>query len=110
MATGRPNLNNREYQELGEFLTKYEDIFAGDSADYGRKNKVYHRIGTGDARPISQQPRSLPLAKQADVKQIRAITVWVGAGRNAVALRTELLNDPDIEPILQELEAGQPPE
>jgi hypothetical protein len=41
MATARPNLNNRKFQELGELLTKYEDIFAGDSEDYGRTNKVY---------------------------------------------------------------------
>jgi hypothetical protein len=40
MATARPNLNNREFQELEELLTKYKDIFAGDSEDYWRTNKV----------------------------------------------------------------------
>jgi hypothetical protein len=29
--------------------------------------KVYHRMDTGDARPIRQPPRRLPLAKQAQV-------------------------------------------
>jgi hypothetical protein len=33
MATARPNINNREFQELGELLTKYEHICAGDSED-----------------------------------------------------------------------------
>jgi hypothetical protein len=70
MATAGTNLNNREFQELGELLTKYEDIFAGDSEDYGRTNKVYHQIDTGDARSIRQQPRRVPLAKQADVSHM----------------------------------------
>jgi hypothetical protein len=33
-------------------------------------SKVYHRIDTGDARPIRQPPRRLPLAKQAEVNGI----------------------------------------
>jgi hypothetical protein len=28
---------------------------------------VYHRIDTGDARPIRQTPRRLPVVKQAEV-------------------------------------------
>jgi hypothetical protein len=35
MATARPNLNNRQFRELEELLTEYEDIFARDSEDYG---------------------------------------------------------------------------
>jgi hypothetical protein len=46
----------------------------------------------------------------AYVKQIRAIAVVAGAGWDPVALRTEQLNDPDIGPILQEIETGQRPE
>jgi hypothetical protein len=54
---------------LEELLTKYEGIFAGDNEDYGRTNKVDHRIHTGDARPIPQPPRRIPLAKQAEEKR-----------------------------------------
>jgi hypothetical protein len=46
----------------------------------------------------------------AYVKQIRAIAVVAAAGWDPVALRTDQLNDPDIGPILQEVETRQRPE
>jgi hypothetical protein len=63
----RPHLTNGEFQELEEHPTEYKDIFAGDNEDCGRASKVYHRIDTGDARPIRQPSRRIPLAKQAEV-------------------------------------------
>jgi hypothetical protein len=69
-AAAKPHLTNGEFQELNELLTEYEDIFARDDENYGRTNKVYHRIDTGDARPIRQPPRRIPLAKQAEVKEM----------------------------------------
>jgi hypothetical protein len=65
----RPHLGGREFQELEE-LPQYEDIFAVDSEDHGRSNKVNHRIDMGDAQPIRQPPRRLPLAKQAEVSKM----------------------------------------
>jgi hypothetical protein len=44
---------------------------------------------------------------RAEIKQIRAITTVAAAGWDPTALRTEQLDDPDIGPILQELETGQ---
>jgi hypothetical protein len=52
---------------LEELLTEYEDIISGDNEDYGRTNKVDRRIDMGDARPIRQPPRRIPLAKQEEV-------------------------------------------
>jgi hypothetical protein len=52
ITAAKPHLTNGEFQELNELLTEYEDIFAGDDEGYGRTNKVYHRIVTGDARQI----------------------------------------------------------
>jgi hypothetical protein len=69
IATAKPHLTSRELRELEE-LSEYEDIFAGDNEDYGRTNKVYHRIDTGDTRPIRHPPRRLPLAKQAEVNEM----------------------------------------
>jgi hypothetical protein len=66
----RPHLSNRELQELEELLTEYEDIFAVDSDDHGQTNKMYHQTDTGDAQPIRQPPRRLPLAKQAEVSEM----------------------------------------
>jgi hypothetical protein len=70
IAAAKPHLTNGEFQELNELLTEYEDILARYDEDYGRTNKVYHRIDTGDARPIRQPPRRIPLAKQAEVKEM----------------------------------------
>jgi hypothetical protein len=70
ITVARPHLTNEEFRVLEELLTEYEDIFAGDNEDYGKTNKVYHHIDTGDARPIRQPPRRIPLAKQTEVKEI----------------------------------------
>jgi hypothetical protein len=70
ITAARPHLTNGEFQELEELLTEYDDIFPGDNEDYGRNNKVYHCIDTGDARTIRQPPRRIPLAKQAEVKEM----------------------------------------
>jgi hypothetical protein len=66
----KPHLTKEEFHELGELLTEYQDIYAGNNEDYSRTNKVYHCIDTGDARPIRQHPRRLPLAKQAEVSEM----------------------------------------
>jgi hypothetical protein len=55
---------------LIELLTEYDDIFARDDEDYGRTNKEYHRIDKGDTRQIRQPPMRMPLAKQAEVKEM----------------------------------------
>jgi hypothetical protein len=55
---------------LEDLLTEYEGIFAMDSEDHGQTNKVYHHIDMGDARPIRQPQRRLPLAKQAEVSEM----------------------------------------
>jgi hypothetical protein len=60
----RPHLSNGEFQELEV------DIFAVDSKDYGKNNKMYRRIETGDVRPIRQPPRRMTLAKQEEIIQI----------------------------------------
>jgi hypothetical protein len=55
---------------LEELLNEYEDIFAGADEDYGRTQKVYHVIDTGDTRPIRQPLKRVPRAKQAEVKEM----------------------------------------
>jgi hypothetical protein len=66
----RPHLSNGEFRELEELLAEYKDTFAVDNEDHRRTNKVYHRIDTGDERPIRQPPRRLPLANQAEVSEM----------------------------------------
>jgi hypothetical protein len=69
-TAAKSHLNTREFQELEELVAEYANIFARDNEDYGRTNKVYHRIDKGDARPIRQPPRRVPLANQAEVKEM----------------------------------------
>ncbi|XP_023721645.1 uncharacterized protein LOC111872215 [Cryptotermes secundus] len=69
-TAAKPHLNTREFQELEDLMSEFADIFAQGNEDYGRTNRVYHRIDTGDARPIRQPPRRVPLAKQAEVKEM----------------------------------------
>jgi hypothetical protein len=45
----------------------------------------------------------------AEVKQVRAIAAVAADGWDPVALRREQLEDPDVGPILQEVETGQRP-
>jgi hypothetical protein len=70
IEAARSNLSDGEFQELEDLTTEYEDIFTTGSEDYGRTDRVDHRIGTGDARPIRQPQRRIPLAKQAEVSGI----------------------------------------
>ena len=56
-------------QELLKFLQKYAGVFATSSTDLGRTGIVKHRIDTGDARPIRQRPRRLPLKQREEEKQ-----------------------------------------
>jgi hypothetical protein len=55
IAGAGPNLSATETLAL-------EDVFETKRGDHGRTEKVYHRIDTGEARPIRQPPRRLPLA------------------------------------------------
>jgi hypothetical protein len=70
IVAARHNLGVGEIRELEGLIAAYEDVFATQSGDYGRTNRVYHRIDTGEARPIRQPPRRLPLAKRTDATEM----------------------------------------
>jgi hypothetical protein len=70
MVGAKPNLSIREAQALEELLADYQDVFETGSGERGRTEKVYHRIDAGDARPIRQPPRRLPLAKQSLINDL----------------------------------------
>jgi hypothetical protein len=76
----RPHISNGEFQEFEELLAEYEDIFAVDSRDHGRSNRVYHRIDTGYTRPIRE-----PLAIQAEVTRCSTTCDAAGLSRNQTA-------------------------
>ena len=50
-------------EELAAMLTEYQDVFSKGPEEMGCTDLVKHQIDTGEARPIRQPPRRLPIAK-----------------------------------------------
>jgi hypothetical protein len=67
ISDAKPNLYAIETKALEGLIVKIRDVFAKNSDDFGRTDRVCHWIDTGDVRTISQPPPRLPLAKQAEV-------------------------------------------
>ena len=58
------NLTPDQQIEAAALLHKHLDVFARSKADMGRTDIVLHKVETGNARPIKQQPRRVPLHKR----------------------------------------------
>ena len=58
------HLSPEETPKLAEFLSKNEDVFARSADDLGRTSLVQHTIDTGNARPVKQPPRRVPVHKK----------------------------------------------
>lgn len=63
-------LHGNEKLKAEKLLGKYASIFANEGNNTGRTGILKHRINTGDAKPIRQAPRRVPLAKREDAKKI----------------------------------------
>ena len=48
--------------QVHSFLQKHEEVFSKDEYDLGHTHLVEHTIDTGDAKPIKQPPRQVPIA------------------------------------------------
>ena len=57
--------------QLLQLLLEFGDIFAEDGG-LGRTNRIQHNIDTGDAHPIRQPVRRLPLNQRVEVKDLLA--------------------------------------
>ena len=62
-------LTQANRNQLAEFLHQNADAFARSSDDLGHVTTVKHRIHTGDAAPIKQAPRRIPLHKKQIVQE-----------------------------------------
>ena len=56
------NLTAGESVKVADLLNKYQDCFSKDEWDLGLTHLVEHDIKTGDAAPVKQPPRRVPLA------------------------------------------------
>ena len=59
-------LEPEQQRKLGSLLREFQHSFAASSNDLGKTNLVEHKINTGNARPIKQPPRRLPMHKRAE--------------------------------------------
>ena len=57
---GRGRLNVNQSKDLFQLLDEYSDIFAKNSADFGKTTILKHNIDTGDEPPVKQRPRRFP--------------------------------------------------
>ncbi len=62
-------LNEAVAARLEKLLRKHAEVFATSDMDLGRIEVVQHDINTGDAKPIRQPPRRLPMSQQAECEK-----------------------------------------
>ena len=63
------NLSKEQQELVRDLLQKHIKVFAKSKTDLGKTNIVSHKINTGDARPIKQQPRRIPLHKKEAARE-----------------------------------------
>lgn len=64
------DVTQEEAKQVRDCIARYQDIFETATNSRGRTNIVQHKIDTGDAKPIRQAPRRLPIAKRGEAAQI----------------------------------------
>lgn len=57
-----PGYSQIEKQSIADLLVSHSSTFSKDDTDLGRTNLIEFSIDTGDAKPIKQPPRRVPLA------------------------------------------------
>lgn len=57
-----------ERGELATLLEEFQDVFSKDEYDLGFTHLAEHSIETGDARPVKQPPRKVPIAMAGEEK------------------------------------------
>ena len=64
------DLSHSEIKQLESLLSEFSDLTSTGEDDLGKTKLVYHEIDTGDAQPIWQSARRLPLHKKKEVRQL----------------------------------------
>ena len=60
------NLCDQDKEKVAEVLTCFQDVFSKGSHDLGRATSVKHDIVTGDATPVKQPPRRIPVSRREE--------------------------------------------
>ena len=62
-------LEEAKHPEVHQLLCCYSDVFSTSPEDIGCTDLVKHHINTGQAAPVRQPPRRLPLAKREEAEK-----------------------------------------
>ncbi|CAC5357182.1 Retrovirus-related Pol polyprotein from transposon 17.6 [Mytilus coruscus] len=65
-----PGHSETEKDAIADILNKYSDTFSKDENDLGRTSLIEFCIETGDAKPIKQPPRLVPMAYAGEEKKL----------------------------------------
>ena len=63
-------LTEEERQQLYAVLLEYAQVFAEESDDFGRTDKIKHTINTGDAMPVRQPVRRIPPFRREEARRL----------------------------------------
>ena len=74
-----------EKQKLLNLLLKYQDSVSKNEWDLGLTNLTEHSVNTGDAAPVKQPPRRIPIAFAAEDKKAIEDLKAKGVIRNSVS-------------------------
>ena len=56
--------------QLIELLTDFQDVFSSGPSDFGTTNVTTHKVDVGDATPIKQPARRVPLKQREEVNEL----------------------------------------
>ena len=60
-------MDNKQKKEVSRLLSKYSEVFSKSDNDIGRSGIIKHRIQTGNAQPIKERPRRVPVYLNEEV-------------------------------------------
>jgi hypothetical protein len=63
------NLCDRDKEKVAELLVCFQDVFSQGLDDLGRATGVRHDIVTGNAAPVKQPPRRIPVSKREEASK-----------------------------------------
>ena len=78
-------LTQDEKQKLLDLLLKYQESFSKNEWDLGLTNLTEHPINTGNAAPVKQPPRRVPIAFAAEEKKAIEDLKAKGVIRNSIS-------------------------
>ena len=72
------DLSQTGKNKLKKLVSEYSDVFSRSDNDIGRTSLMKHHIETGNAKPIKQRPRRVPLKLRAEVERQKNVMLEDG--------------------------------